>query len=456
MFRKNKISPEKPKINFSFQIVDLLRTNIKNSSTIANSCIKAIYDYDKKVCIQKIFHVISRPLRKDYNDKPLARTETEVADCIDSLTKIFIPTDANFKHIDNSLLREVSMPLFNLHTKARQSVSLIKTKVKDLLINLLKDSESRKIFFAASLGNYDGSENLGERLSFRFGPTGGLEVTGEIENLDHEVAADSLFDLISNDNKLALDLFNYLLRSFSRLNKIKSHDTTTPVLENSEDTFDRIKKRMASMKLLANLAETRTIQEALVKKPEPLLDFVKNLFNERTDDQENVEVLYVSLMLVKIILTDNKKPEDFSGFMELKDFLKGVKKQGEKLPETLLALVEQILDIIECPGKSTTRRFYDLNMDGPKKESDFERALRDLTDPLLPVRAHGLMSLTKLIEIGDFETVEKKDIILCFFQVSILSRNLRFPNRNPNTKISVKYSVFVTLQKLHLHFTIEE
>lgn len=377
------------------------------------------------MCIEKIVRIIDAPLRAAQSDsgaKLIPRTETEVSDCIENLTECFISTDAKFKHLPCTLMKEVAIPLFTLHVKARQSVSLVRKKISVLLLNLLSESTLRDDLFSAFLDHERTSVDYGEKLSCRFGPTGGLEITGELEHLNHEAAADSLLDLVTNEPHLAFGLFKFLLRSFSTLTSIGRDDSGAKILETSDDTIDRVEKNLASMKILSNLAGTRTIQDALKNGPEPLLSFVKSLFDKKSsgtkDDDERVEILYVGLMLVKVILTESTKPKDWTPFNDLAKFLNEAKERTE-MPQQLLDLIQELIKVVNSRGRSATRRYQDLAVgENSARGSEFEKALRDLADPLLPVRAHGLMSLTKLIESRDSEAIANKDIILCFFQVN--------------------------------------
>lgn len=61
--------------------------------------------------------------------------------------------------------------------------------------------------------------------------------------------------------------------------------------------------------------------------------------------------------------------------------------------------------------------------DGESTCSPLQKALEELCDPLLPVRGHGLISLCKLIEKCDKDTIEKQEAILKIFE-----ENLKHPD----------------------------
>ncbi|XP_043276359.1 transport and Golgi organization protein 6 homolog [Venturia canescens] len=401
------------------QLVALLSSkNINHSATIATNCITALYEHKPEVCKEKVIRVITSPLRKKVSKSSTAllESEIEITECIENLTKCFVPNDAKFKHPPCTVLREIALPLFSLYTKSRGSVSLLQKKIRDLLIHVITDSKTRDNLFSAFLNHErTDDENLGERLSWSFGPTGGLVITDEMDDLDSQTAAECLFDLIENEESLGFDLFYYLLRSLSNLYG-KS-------LQLADGAVDKIGKELATMEFLSKLAASPQIQKALIKNPEPIISFIKTLFDMNSTkpiekEDANFTAIYIGLMLVRVILTDNEKPKDWTLFNELAEFLTEVKTRG-RIPEQLSTLVEELLGIIKNQGKRRTQRYQDLSVDGRGKGSDFEKAIKDLADPLLPVRGHGLIALTKLLEKKDPEAVANKDIILCFFQENL-------------------------------------
>ena len=54
------------------------------------------------------------------------------------------------------------------------------------------------------------------------------------------------------------------------------------------------------------------------------------------------------------------------------------------------------------------------------RASSFHRALQDLKDPLLPVQGHGLITLTKLIEKRNPETMSNSSILLTIFRENLM------------------------------------
>lgn len=367
--------------------------------------------------------MIAEPLLIKPNNEESLKTEEEVTNCIETLSKCFLSTEAEFKTLPAKLLLEISIPLFHLHLKAAKSISAYREKVRQLLLKILSDESTREITFSAFLDHeMQKSESIhfGNTLSFEFGPTGGFKITGKAVDLDHEELADCIFDLVQSDETLASSLFNYLLKSLA---KFRNGTEKDEILENEIDTMERVGKQLAAVKLLSRLSSSKIVQDAQIKNPRPLLSFVKSLFEEtrlkrakggEDNEDDAFDILYVSLMLVKVILSERGKPLNWEPFEEFSRFL-GNEKSSGAMSEHVIGLVNEILNIVRT--HSTPQRFYDLSADS-KRESDFDKALKDLADPLLPIRAHGIISLTKLVEASNPDVIAKRDVLIYLFQVS--------------------------------------
>ncbi|XP_008553458.1 transport and Golgi organization protein 6 homolog [Microplitis demolitor] len=397
------------------QFLEILKSkNIKHSTTIANSLISTLHEVHPEICVDKIINVITMPLSsvpgdlKHVEDVQVVKTETEVHECIKNLVKCFVP-QSKCKYLPIELIKNISLPLFYMHVKIHKSPLLLKSKVRDLLVQLLKNESLMQDLFQAFL--HDGREDFGRRLFYRFGPSGSVEVVSgpedrgklEVEEEVEEIA-DSLLDLVRPDEYLSTSLLNYLLKWLS----IKTSRSQN-YLGNEEDFVDDVFKQLVAEKLLINLASASGVQRGLIKSPDPLLGFIKSLFNAGTD---NYELIYASLMLVKVILEE--KPKDWKPFEELADFLQGQLKDFSG--SGLVDLIGQVSKLIRMKGKAP--RYRDLNVDN-KLDDNFDKALQDLADPLLPVRAHGLITLTKLIETSDSRALDKKDLVLCLFKENL-------------------------------------
>ncbi|CAD6227680.1 GSCOCG00001360001-RA-CDS [Cotesia congregata] len=386
----------------------LASKNIKHAAVIANALISTLHEVHPEICAEKIIKVLISTLSvtkedlKDKTDLEVVKTESQVEECIENLVKCFVP-QSKCKYLPVELIKSISLPLFYLHVEIHTSPLLLKSKVRQLLVQLLKDETLTEDLFKLFLHSGEPS------LFYRLGSNGGVEIVSKknkelkLEEKAEKIG-DSLLDLVRPDEELSTILLNYLLNWLT--NQTNQASKRNDYLRNEEDLIDDICKQLIAEKLLISLASVQGVQRGLVKAPLPLLNFVKALFT----DSSNYELIYASLMLVKVIL--DERPEDWSPFEELVSFLQ--KKKDQFSGSGLEELIGELSKLVRLRGKAP--RFQDLNVN---KKENFDKALQDLADPLLPVRAHGLMTLTKLIETSDPQAMDRKDLVLCLFRKNL-------------------------------------
>lgn len=399
---------------------------INHYSVIANGCITALYESSPDICEKYIIDVVTKPLSTKNLDErketEITVPEWEVNACMENLTTCFAPTEGKFKSLPCRFMSIIAVPLFCIHNKIRSSSCSLRNEARQLLSKLLQEEHLQRDLFSAFLG-YERNGNFGRHVSVQFGSNGGVEIVGTISSTAYEEYADSLFDLASVNESLVTNLFSYLLTTLPSTSSAKRYrDDTTRRLETPRDIIERVEKRLAAIKILSLLAKRSVVQEAQLQNPEPLLNFIKSLFNEKlVENQDNTEnddheVLYVGLMLIKMILSSEGKTLNGTNFESFGKFLKE-RTDNSTIPSQLVILMKEIVESIEEKRQSNRIRCDDLSVDY-KKFHKFEEAIRDLSDPLLPVRAHGIITLTKLIERKDPFAVARREILLRLFQVS--------------------------------------
>ncbi|XP_014601091.1 PREDICTED: transport and Golgi organization protein 6 homolog isoform X1 [Polistes canadensis] len=390
--------------------------NLNNYWIIANNCIVALYESCPNTCKKNIIDIIMRPLLITNVDHKVP--ESELNTCIENLLTCFTSSETQFKTLPIKLMSIITIPLFSIHNKIKSSACLLRNKVRQLLLKLLYESDLQNDLFSAFLG-YNTKENFGKYISVKFGSNGGVEIIGLEKNLAYEQLADSLFDLISLDEVLITNLFSYLLKLLSNSSKLISDN----VLETSYDVMERVEKQLVTIKLLSNLTTKSVVQKAQLKNPEPLLNFIKSLFDEKIIQKQNNsesddhEVIYISLMLIKMIINSEDKTLNRTHFESFAKYL-NERINDSTMPSQLVALIKDIIRIIECKEEFNQTYYDDLSVDN-KRFNKFEEAIKNLSDPLLPVRAHGIITLTKLIEMKDPIAVTRKTIILRLFQENL-------------------------------------
>lgn len=196
-------------------------------------------------------------------------------------------------------------------------------------------------------------------------------------------------------------------------------------LETSEDTLEKIEKQLLSVKLLSLLSASSMVQERQFQNPKALLEFIKSLFPKVTtqsvndDDDKNTEIVFMALMLVKLIISDKKVDVNWKPYEEFVVFLQ--QQLGSKnIPKNIELLIMEIMYLVNNKKEFQNTRYHDLSEDN-KNSQELNKAIMDLTDPLLPVKAHGIIAITRLIDSRHPETLEMCDFLLAAFQVN---RNL--------------------------------
>lgn len=350
------------------------------------------------------------------------KSEKEVERCIEILAKCFLTEDAKFKHLPYKVILHVATPLFCLYDKVCESACALKTNLRQLLLKIFEEETMQEKLYSAFLG-HDTSARFGEYVASEFGPTGGIEIIDLNKNLDYEKLADTIFDLVSTTKDLSPSLFCYMLKFLSDNWSYEIEQSKT--LETEDDKIERITMQLAAHKLLSQLASTSTVQDAQVKNPKKLLLFIKSLFDEYTknhldkSEENECEMLYISLMLIKMILLEKSAAIEIDLFKDFKTFLEDHLKNSD-IPVQLKSLISEVVACI-MKHDSRTRSERKYYQDMSSSSNKFDEALKDLADPLLPVRAHGLVALTKLIETKDAYTTARNVIILRLFQVVNIS-----------------------------------
>ncbi|XP_018404878.1 PREDICTED: transport and Golgi organization protein 6 homolog [Cyphomyrmex costatus] len=402
------------------QILDMFSSDkFKHGSIIANCCIKSLYDYNPHICQKYIIEVVCAPLT--VKELHVIFSEIEVERCVDILAKCFLTEDSKF-NVPCKVILYVATPLFCLYDKIHESACTLKTNLRQLLLKIFEEETTREKLYSAFLG-HDTSGEFGYYITSEFGSTGGIKITGLNKNLDYEKLADTIFDLVSISKDLSLSLFRYMLNFLSNINKWNYEIEQPKMLETEVDKIERIMMELAAHKLLSQLASTSIVQDAQVKNPEPLLSFIKSLFTEYTKnrsdktEENKCEMLYISLMLIKMILLEKSASIKIDLFKDFKTFLEDHLK-NLNMSAQLKALISEVVACITTHDSRirTERRYY---QDLSSLSDKFDQALRDLADPLLPVRAHGLVELTKLIETKDSYAVARNAIILRLFEENL-------------------------------------
>ena len=88
-------------------------------------------------------------------------------------------------------------------------------------------------------------------------------------------------------------------------------------------------------------------------------------------------------------------------------------ESGIKLDKTSTEIIKDNKDL-DSEVKDTAK-----SVESGKEPSELEEAFKELCDPLLPVRGHGLIRLTRLVQSRGKEAYDRKDTILKIFEENL-------------------------------------
>ncbi|VVC92200.1 unnamed protein product [Leptidea sinapis] len=172
-------------------------------------------------------------------------------------------------------------------------------------------------------------------------------------------------------------------------------------LTENDVVYDDDKKYACILLMLSEISGIPKTVNIFKKTPSIALSFVEELLSDFNNSQYEDECVTVALVLLNSILSNTNKGKT------LQDSLK-------KLMPTLIKIMKQSNDYNQLLCKEIIAL---INNECPQKhETALGKALVNVFDNLLPVKAHGVMEITKLIDGKDPETLSKRHYIFCLLQ----------------------------------------
>ncbi|CAB3250246.1 unnamed protein product [Arctia plantaginis] len=283
----------------------------------------------------------------------------------------------------------------------------LKIKIKDILLKSLEKIDREKLcekvkFFLFGKGFYKSPGIIAEE--YEAGVVIKYLALTEIHSKDEALLYFLHLFKATTDEELILNIFKVSLNVLTELSVKRQMKGNKDILLTEDDPeviLDDIDQQYAVvLKLLSEISTSSKIISSLKKNPLMVMDFVQHvILNENVES--NSDCVTVALILLNITLSNCNKSTDFQRrFSNLVPILR-------KMCES-----DSNMDSILCQEAISL-----ITSGNPKKrDSPCERAITDIFDELLPVKAHGIIELTKLIDNKDAETISKKHYIFCIFQ----------------------------------------
>ncbi|XP_026324072.1 transport and Golgi organization protein 6 isoform X2 [Hyposmocoma kahamanoa] len=184
------------------------------------------------------------------------------------------------------------------------------------------------------------------------------------------------------------------IRRQKRNEILYNHEDDIVLFNDTDENYANI------LQLLSEMSTTPKLVSTLRANPIIVLPFIEH-FISNTKNNSNDECVTIALVVLNTILSNTIRDKDLEHRLQnLIPVLKGISQNESDL---MNLLCNEALSLISSEEKHT-------------KETSCSKAIAHVFDNLLPVRAHGIIELTKLIDAKDPETISKKHYIFCLFQ----------------------------------------
>ncbi|KAI5632173.1 transport and Golgi organization protein 6 [Phthorimaea operculella] len=207
----------------------------------------------------------------------------------------------------------------------------------------------------------------------------------------------------SSETQFATNVFEASLALLIELSSKRKSNKDHEVLlsEDDEIPLTEVDEQYANiLQLLSEIATSPKVITALKERPTIVLDFVE-YFITKYQSSTDEECVTVALVLLNTILSNSNNVNDLEH--RLSSLIPILKKMADDESDFTSILCKEALSLISSNKPQ-------------KANSACEKAISDVFDDLLPVRAHGIIELSKLIDAKDPETISKKHYIFCLLQ----------------------------------------
>ncbi|KAL1124262.1 hypothetical protein AAG570_002032 [Ranatra chinensis] len=368
------------------EVISLLTSPEPHFVQVSVMCLRSLHGSKPDLFSRYFLDPMVRPLREPSG-------EGEVSTCVDRLYNCFAIPSSEMWSLPKRKLVPLAGPLFQLHFKVCRSVCKLKSKAEDLAWNCLREAEGAEleaVLEAAIL--------TGGGIGFEFGGEGGVVSVTTANPPEFEEASDNLLDLVAvhdSEGRVKARLFNKSLQCLA-------------------DCSTGLSWRLLAAKLLSVLSIEPQVYDAVNRDPKDLIAFLKTLLIESSDP----EIISIGLMVLGAVLGDTTAApgRDWTLFSTLAAPLRTLKDLPGMDNLQLKMLAEETYCLILTHGVVTKDVVDAKEVTGG---GVCDQAIKEACDPLLPVRAHALRVLAKLVLTGDLTAKIKKQTILCLFKENL-------------------------------------
>ncbi|ORY46400.1 hypothetical protein BCR33DRAFT_715498 [Rhizoclosmatium globosum] len=333
----------------------------------------------------------------DLDGNPVIITEEACAKAVDNLARVLSHSEPSYAVMD--ALQPCFLPLYKMFELQQESPILAKEgSIKDMLVNLLRlNSPAKTQLVLTQMVLFRGESVSGYIPVAKVGSGGGIQFV----KMRQEVGIRG----IQNPDafvEFLIGLENEAITSGVFLDLLEEYIKTSTV---SDDQANTEPENLTMIRILMSLIEK--FGANLVKGTRHVIDLVKNLIvNSQSVD---TGCLLLCLTILKTLLT-----EFGIRLPRLVAVLQTLEHHSEKGIQTVSTMRRLILlkntNASDASSGTLVTRELKTNL-----ELLFAKSMLELSDPLLPIRAHGIDQLRKLILSRDPVGHENLSTILCSF-----------------------------------------
>lgn len=411
--KHGSVTEEEYLANVSEQLMKILGLNNTHYLAAAIACVISLnvkYPHSDsiKVMIKSIFQVFDYDRVVSDSNMPgtVVLSPQEIDHKVNILHACINTTKLEW---DISLLKPNLQILFLIGVTCNKNDDL-KTKLKEILAKCLE--KLSKIEVRSSMNKLllwnDNHNELIEIEEYN----SGIAVKAKSSDNKKDIITSSAdgkltfyLDILksSTENDLVKSVFETSLDILVELSLKRKSKGNTDLLALEEEPIllDKIDEQYATiLQLLSEISTYPKIITILKTNSSIVVNFIEYFISKNNDDEDCTTI---ALILLNTVLSNTENDDLEKRFASLSLVLQKISEDETSFNHILC---KEALSLItsEIPKQS---------------ESPCGKALSDVFDKLLPVRAHGIIELTKLINAKDPETISKKHYIFCIFQVSI-------------------------------------
>ncbi|CAH2239913.1 jg2648 [Pararge aegeria aegeria] len=395
--------------NITYQLKHIFAINNVKYIITAVSCLISLYDKYKNVehvqnLVNEIFYTLNYDVLTSKSSFPgtVILTPQEIEH---SLQILYSCTSMSQAHMPPELITPNLYILFHLRMKCTKNE--MKLKITNIILKALELCENtemcdllKKLLF----GQINAKEADVLIEEYKAGLTVKY-VNSHVEYPEDEAVINfvEIFNSTEN-NTLISNLFEACLQIFVDISSERLANTNTDTLLSSDDEPTLLKsndeKYARILTILSEISMTPKVMKVLKENPLIVINFVQSILLNNIDNTTD-ECQTIALVLLNTILSNTNKAHSLED--KLHSFIPNLEKLCNSDSAYIKILCKESMSLIKSEYPKAT-------------DSAFEEALSNIFDNLIPMRAHGIIELSKLIDKTDPETISKRHYVLCLLQ----------------------------------------